>query len=367
MAIIRPGRQAQPRLAEIGRLFKGAPKGPRSPGEDLDHFRFEPHEALQGYPRTDGQSGSLYDELLQRYEDLDSQRVLRIRFPFDEIEQNMSPPLNELWSSKGGAQRCIKRCDGQTQLLHWQDSKSGPRLSRQPKPCEAGPNDDKCPAGCSPTSRLQFILTDLGYPGIVVHTSHSMYDINEFESNLEAYRELPLSKIPFLLCRRLKPCPFTKPDGAIVNQSKWLCHLEIDPTYGQKLQLAQATSFLASLGADVAQAQALPSLSSSSHRHAMPMLPDDDDETATVAVDAVVDQDDETATSYVAGAMIAYCDRLAELTEAQQIETMMQWALAERQLSDIAARDFNDDEAAAAAEIEQIAQERLSELSATSA
>lgn len=253
MGLVRP-QPVQVKVAEIGRIFKGGKKGTSTRGyaggDDLDHFRFEPNERLKDFPIDGGTNA--YDLLRDRWNELgDKPRTIPIRFIHSDPGLIFTAS-NEVWSNKGGNERCIRRCNGETVLLHYQDrpnarGQSQPVLSRQPMPCAAQPGENKCPMDCKPTGRLAFVIPQLGYPGQILLTTHSIHDITELQGNLAAYANFDLSKIPFLLCRSLKSCPHHKPDGTVMPQKKWLLHLEIDPEFGNSILNSQAIQYRAML------------------------------------------------------------------------------------------------------------------------
>jgi hypothetical protein len=253
MAIIRPGT-IQVRLPEIGRIFKGGPKRDRTKdgktyqimGEDLDHFRFEPSPSTYDLPSPDGE-GRLADYLIRQYKELgDAPRALPIQFLHAEIDKDFSA-INEVWAKIGGVERCIRRCDGQSQKLHLADAGTKKMLSNQPIPCAAEEGMNKCPMDCKPTGRLSFVMPCLNYPGLVIMTTHSIYDIIEIQGNLAMYSNWDINKIPFQLCRTEKTVSRTNDDGGKTPIKKWLCHLTIDPRFGNAVLAAQPKQYLAEL------------------------------------------------------------------------------------------------------------------------
>jgi hypothetical protein len=253
MALIRPGI-AQVRLPEIGRIFKGGPKRDRTKdgktyqimGEDLDHFRFEPSPSTYDLPSPNGE-GRLADYLIRQYKELgDAPRALPIQFLHAEIEKDFSA-INEVWAKIGGVERCIRRCDGQSQKLHLVDSGAKKMLSNQPIPCAAEEGMNKCPMDCKPTGRLSFVMPCLNYPGLVIMTTHSIYDIVEIQGNLAMYSNWDINKIPFQLCRTEKTVNRTNDNGSKTPVKKWLCHLTIDPRFGNAVLAAQPKQYLAEL------------------------------------------------------------------------------------------------------------------------
>jgi hypothetical protein len=254
MALIRPGI-TQVRLPEIGRIFKGSPKQEMTKkdgtkfmglGTDLDHFRFEPASSTHNLPSPDN-NGTLADYLLRQYAELgDSPRALPIQFLHAEIEKDFSA-INEVWAKVSGIERCVRRCDGQTQKLHLAESAGKKILSSTPIDCAATEGMNKCPMDCKPTGRLSFIMPCLNYPGLVIMTTHSIYDIIEIQGNLAMYSNWDINKIPFQLCRTEKTINRTNDDGSRTPVKKWLCHLTIDPRFGNAVLAAQPKQYYAEL------------------------------------------------------------------------------------------------------------------------
>jgi Recombination directionality factor-like len=253
MALLRPGT-TEIRLPEIGRIFKGGPKreNPNKPsgalimGLDLDHFRFEPALSTQNLPSPDN-NGTLAEYLVRQYAELgDSPRALPIQFLHAEIEKDFSA-INEVWAKVSGVERCVRRCDGQSQKLHLVNSGEKKMLLNQPIPCAAIEGMNKCPMDCKPTGRLSFVMPCLNYPGLVIMTTHSIYDIVEIQGNLAMYSNWDINKIPFQLCRTEKTINRTNDDGSRTPVKKWLCHLTIDPRFGNAVLAAQPKQYLAEL------------------------------------------------------------------------------------------------------------------------
>jgi Recombination directionality factor-like len=254
MAIRRPG-VTQVRLPEIGRIFKGSPKqinpkkndGSLMQGTDLDYFRFEPSASTHNLPSPDN-NGTLAEYLVRQYAELgDAPRALPIQFLHSEVEKDFNAEHNEVWAKIGGVERCITRCDGAMQKLHLVEQNGKKMLSNAPIACAAAEGMNKCPLGCKPTGRLFFIMPCLNYPGLVILTTHSIYDILEIEGNLAMYSNWDLNKIPFQLCRTEKTISRTNDDGSKTPMKKWLCHLSIDPRFGNAVLAAQPKQYYAEL------------------------------------------------------------------------------------------------------------------------
>ncbi|MEL6853481.1 MAG: hypothetical protein AAFO83_00055 [Cyanobacteria bacterium J06607_13] len=132
------------------------------------------------------------------------------------------------------------------------------------------------------------------------------------------------------------------------------------------MQQQAATNYLASLGATVVTLQSV------GGDRTMPMLPDSDptldDDCADVhAVTAAVveDDDEDQSVEYTSGAMLIYCDRVSQLTDAGQIDALRDWALTEKQFDHIVDLDFSGDSTLAREVIDAVADDRKSEVAAT--
>lgn len=260
MAILRK-QELHPRLPEIGRIRKGGPKRDRQKeggttyqifGEDLNHFRFEPAQPTFSLSAPDN-NGTLGDYLIRQFAELGEEpRTIPIQFLHNELEKNFSA-INEVWAKVGAVERCVRRCDGETVKLSMTADK---KLSREPQPCATPEGSNECPFKCKPTGRLSFVMPQLKYPGLVVMTTHSLYDILEIQGNLALYEGWDLSKIPFQLCRTEKT--ITRNDnGSVSSLKKWLCHLVIDPRFGNALLQGSQRQYLAQLEGSIIDSEVI--------------------------------------------------------------------------------------------------------------
>jgi hypothetical protein len=239
--------ESQPaRLEEIGRLFKGSPKrtveSRKQPGKmievagsELDHYRFEPADWTKAIALN---GGTLYDQLAQRWhqcrELFSDWRSVQVMLPYPTLEQNYFYENAKF----DGARRCVRRCDGEICTRHeekYGDPKTGKQVSRiatNPIPCAAGPDDEKCPAGCVQRGQLKMLVPALEYPGVVILTTHSKRDIVALLGNLKAFGDHDLSRIPLRLLRVEERCDRPNSDGSLSSGTKWFCRLQVDPLYG---------------------------------------------------------------------------------------------------------------------------------------
>lgn len=251
MALIRKTNTTEPRIHEIGRVFKGGKKRDREKngrtyqimGEDLEYFRFEPAESTRNMPSPEPGYLDLYSYLRAKWDESGlEQRSIGVQFVYEDALSNFDSRYNEIWAKVGNAERCTRRCDGEVTALSL--SADGKKLSKQPLPCAASEGDDECPLGCKPTARLKFLVPSLRYMGLVIMTTHSIYDILELNGNL-AFYDGKLSRLPFQLCRSEKSVIH---DG--MGLKKWLCHLAVDPRFGNALMDAAPKTLLKELLAD---------------------------------------------------------------------------------------------------------------------
>lgn len=241
MAVFRANESVEPKLVEIGKVYKGSKKKTINKkgkdievyGDELEYYRFEPLERFKKVPSITGKFNSLYDELLARYEELDKPKQVHILFPYPNVVQ-VWRASNQKWQTVGKESMCIRYCDGKTCSLHLDEEIAG-KSAYFPIPCAAKEDDKDCPKGCKPTGQLRFTIPALRYPGEIVLTTHSSKDIRTISGNLAAYQEYDLRDIPFLLVKTQQNCRHTNAQGKTFNQKKWFCHLEVEPGFGVKM------------------------------------------------------------------------------------------------------------------------------------
>jgi hypothetical protein len=219
-------RENPPRL---GQLRKGAKKtDPKKPGADLTYFRFE----------------SIDPKIKTRFKDVygDEPRVINVSLLFTSVEENFPT-----WREEHGAGGMKHRCDGETMVL-WQDETG--QFSTEPKPCPYADLPKGSPERkCKPSGELYVMIPELGYHWAYVQViTGSIWDCLELTNNLVAVemmaqrasvitgRPIDMRGIPCLLKR--EPRMISTPsgsDGQRVRREKWLLHLEISPTFVEKL------------------------------------------------------------------------------------------------------------------------------------
>lgn len=261
------------RLEEIGRLFKGGPKEKGVSksgkeylgyGKDLDCFRFQPSERLMNLPSSS--HVNLYEEVLARWQGMQQVtagwKAIPILLPYRSLAENFRW-RNAVYDGSG---RTVRSCDGelcdrQPFLMKNAHGKEYTAILRGAYACAMQEGDVECPAGCKAEAKLSMIIPGFP-PGLVVLTTKSTIDIQTIEANLKAYSRFDLSRIPMRLCRSLKDASYTDAKtGEFKKQEKWLCHIEIDPEYGQMALQAQQQQYRAELMGGVQDAPQLPSTS----------------------------------------------------------------------------------------------------------
>lgn len=216
MPIIGIERSAE--LPHIGDIRKGAPKGERRPGADLDYLRF-----VSPYRNVQDQFEQVYGR---------EPRFVRFWLAYSDPEKAF-----EYWLEEYSASGLARRCDGDLCRLHRLESG---QMSREPIPCEA-------PAcGCKPVGRLNVIIRELGrLATVTIHTS-SWHDIRHIQGVIDAVVLETnawggdLRRIPWMLTRVNKAIGTpAESDGEAyrVRRKKSLLHLEVDPAWVQ-LRLA---------------------------------------------------------------------------------------------------------------------------------
>ena len=212
MAIKGLTDRQEARFPRIGFLRKGGPKRQRNGkeimGVDLDHFRFDSED-----------EGAVAD-FTEAYGNEPKQ--VNVFFPWPTAEQNF-----QAWKEAYTAGALQHRCDGETCVL-WLDDDGEYRTDPRP-----------CPGGCKEVGYLSVIIPELGRFAFVTALTHSIHDIMELQSNLEAYELLggQLRGVPFVLRRVERKISTPGSNGKRVRRAKWLMHLETKPEWS-KMKLA---------------------------------------------------------------------------------------------------------------------------------
>ena len=212
MAIKGLTDRQEARFPRIGFLRKGGKKRQRNGkeimGVDLDHFRFDSED-----------EGAVAD-FTEAYGNEPKQ--VNVFFPWPTAEQNF-----QAWKEAYTAGALQHRCDGETCVL-WLDDDGEYRTDPRP-----------CPGGCKEVGYLSVIIPELGRFAFVTALTHSIHDIMELQSNLEAYELLggQLRGVPFVLRRVERKISTPGSNGKRVRRAKWLMHLETKPEWS-KMKLA---------------------------------------------------------------------------------------------------------------------------------
>ncbi len=201
MAIKGLTDRQEARFPRIGFLRKGGKKRQRNGkeimGVDLDHFRFDSED-----------EGAVAD-FTEAYGNEPKQ--VNVFFPWPTAEQNF-----QAWKEAYTAGALQHRCDGETCVL-WLDGDGEYRTDPRPS----------------------VIIPELGRFAFVTALTHSIHDIMELQSNLEAYELLggQLRGVPFVLRRVERKISTPGSNGKRVRRAKWLMHLETKPEWS-KMKLA---------------------------------------------------------------------------------------------------------------------------------
>jgi hypothetical protein len=235
-------KPASVRIHEVGRLFKGHPKGisangKRTIGRDYNshYLRFEPEVRFKNEPSEHGFS-NLYDELKDRWEKLISRQSVSVKLPFSKLEECLFLD-NSVIINWGTGTKKAASCDGTTCTLSFKTEKVNGKnqhiFDRNPKPCMVG-TDGICPMGCAPKALLKLIIPDLYPGGIVVFPLGSPIDIDSVRGTLARFQQYPLNGIPFSLFRKATRVNYSD-DRGDQSRDNWGVNLDIDPIVASKL------------------------------------------------------------------------------------------------------------------------------------
>lgn len=249
MAILRASiAQDRTKLTEIGRLYKGSPKGTSvrkyAGGDDYasHYLRFEPDDRFKLSPATTAGFANLHEELKARWESLISKGSVSIRFPYQGVSANWQ------WSNKlvkmvGDRGKTFVECDGATCTKWTQPGAKRPEFIKGSKPCAAGPEDKDCPLGCKPYGMLTFYVPELHPGGVVLFPLKGPIDVGNIQSYLNSYAAFDLTAVPFSLFRRSQEVSYVDSKGVSQSKINWGLHLEIDPTIAQLMLQGRATAY----------------------------------------------------------------------------------------------------------------------------
>lgn len=283
-AILRKNNPVQQRLTEIGRCYKGSPKGTSNKGrykggDDYasSYIRFEPSDRLKLYPATQEGFENLFEELKSAWEAMISHGSIKIRFPHSTVDENF------VWSNKvvkevGGTTKTFRECDGST-CTKWVETaphptipnKTIPIFKRGSIPCSAIEGKE-CPEGCQAKGMLKFMVPDLYAGGIILFPLNSPVDVSAIAGYLEPYRNMDLSAIPFSLFRMEAPVSWEE-GGEMKTKNNWGLHLELDPQVSRLMLQGVERRYMAQLEqGDFTPVRSLPAPAT----RALPPAPKDD-------------------------------------------------------------------------------------------
>lgn len=186
----------------IGILRKGAAKSGNKPGADLSYFRFDTDDADAAQSFAKAYPGE--------------PRQINIYLPYDSAEENF-----QVWQEAYVAGGLKHRCDGEVCTI-WQ--KPDGTYSQEPVPC---------PGGCKEVGRLAVIIPELARMAYVTVETHSINDILQLTSNLQAAQAMrgTLKGMPLTLTRRPQEISTPTAGGGRARRTKWLLFLEPHPDW----------------------------------------------------------------------------------------------------------------------------------------
>lgn len=205
-------------LPLLGRIRKGAEKGKKRPGADLDHFRFT---AESPYLEL-----GIQDVFREMYGDEPKM--------FDNVKVAGSTPDEAFptWMEEWGSGKTLKlRSDGKTVFVEWVPNKN--RYSDEPRPVKPGELENAKPVG-----RLILVFEDfcreIGIPGVIMAETHSKHDIMAVDGYLKTIKTLygTLIGIPFTFGRveRDISTPMGNGRRALTTKSLFFMHVDRDFT-----------------------------------------------------------------------------------------------------------------------------------------
>lgn len=204
-------------LRRLAIIKKGAMEGNRP--IDLNYFRIV--WADDGAEESDPEIELVRIAFYELYE-AHPTRFDNVFFLIDDPE---SAFWYEEWLSAGGAGKLVRRCDGETQVSHYDFNQK--RMLHNPIACIQG-KEEGCK--CTPVGRLSFILKDvtqrtgvLGYFQLQLGGKHEIAQISAHLSNIKRMVNVPLFMVPFTLFRH--DVPVNVP-GIIKRVDKSLVHVQ---------------------------------------------------------------------------------------------------------------------------------------------
>ena len=206
--------QLETRLPRIGVIRKGAEKGERGPGRDLDHFRLDRAEQSV----ADAWRAVLGDE----------PRSISGILPYADPAECLSI-WDELWQGK----RLMWRGDGERLHVQLQGNtyvRYAPGAGPQ-QPQAAG--EDVGNLKVARISRLRLLLPQLRIAGIFEIASSSRIDADELWANLMWIRQTvqTLQGAPVTVFRAARQFNVARPDGKTMPVTKHMLHLTLDGRY----------------------------------------------------------------------------------------------------------------------------------------
>lgn len=183
-------------LRRLAIVKKGAMDGNRP--VDLDHFRLKwaDDEAEEADPDIELVRIAFYE--------LYGVEPTRLENAFILTDDPDNAFFMEEWLKAGGGGKLIRRCDGETQVNHYDFNKKV--MLYNPIPCIQG-QEEGCQ--CRAVGRLSFILRDivqrtgvLGYFQLQLGGKHEIANISAHLSNIKRMVNVPLFMVPFTIFRQ---------------------------------------------------------------------------------------------------------------------------------------------------------------------
>lgn len=209
-------------LVRYGKIRKGAPAGPRSPGRDLDHFRFQ------------------YDGEWSKLQPVIEAKFGRTPRSLDALIVGGTPEQAfDSWYENWAATGLVIRCNGG--MIH--NRNEGGQYRQDLVPCRMGANatpgdHSTFQCGCQPVGRLRLTFPELwghpladntmGYFVLETHSKHDILRISAATHDLYALFE-SLQRVPIKIWRQEEDITYLANDSRSATGRKrrknWGVHI----------------------------------------------------------------------------------------------------------------------------------------------
>jgi hypothetical protein len=227
----------------IGQIRKGAPKGEKAPGKDLDYFRVV----------FDEEEGDAQAKFVQVY--TAQPKEINILLPFNDLDRMWSA-----WLEAYTAGQMVARSDGAI-VTYRKDTKTGElavfggvnvktgEIEKYTEGLAAGWDYQSKPVYYKAVGRLKLIVPELMRAAYLLLLTSSKFDIMHISEQLLAYQELTngnMAGVPFTLRRRpvkiSVPMGTREEPGKRTRMVKHLLSIEIAPHWVERklFQLSQS-------------------------------------------------------------------------------------------------------------------------------